>query len=124
MCCALWAALLLSEGRANAARPIEGNAVARLELLGFPLGPDAFARAVATKHRPLIDLCFGAKLDVNATDDAGRTPLLIAALDGDWETVKRLLAAGASAEVADAAGSTPLMAAAMHGNVEMTRIEF
>ena len=120
-CCALCAALLLSEGRATAARPLAGDAVARLELLGFPLGPDAFARAVATKHRPLIDLCFAAKLDVNAPDEAGRTPLLIASLDGDWETVKRLLAVGASAEGADSSGSTPLMAAAMYGNVEMLR---
>ena len=120
-CCTLGAALLLSDARATAARPIEGEAVDRLELLGFTLGPDAFARAVATKHRPLIDLCFAARLDVNAPDETGRTPLLIAALDGDWATVKRLLAAGATAEGADAAGSTPLMAAAMHGNLEMLR---
>ena len=120
-CCTASAALLLPDESANAARPIEGEAVDRLELLGFPLGPDAFARAVATKHRPLIDLCFGANLDVNASDETGRTPLLIAALNGDWETAKRLLAAGANAGTADAAGSTPLMAAALHGNVEMLR---
>ena len=95
--------------------------MARLELLGFPLGPDAFARAVATKHRPLIDLCFAANLDPNTPDESGRTPVLTAALDGDWETVKRLLAVSASADGADNAGSTPLMAAAMHGNVEILR---
>ncbi len=119
--CAVGAALLFSDRIAAAAHPIEADAVARLELLGFPLGADAFARAVATKHRPLIDLCFGAHLDVNAPDETGRTPLLIAALDGDWETAKRLLDAGATAEGADAAGSTLLMAAAMHGNLEMLR---
>lgn len=121
VCCTLGAAVFLSEGRAIAARPVEGDAVNRLELLGFSLGPDAFARAVATKHKPLIELCFSAHLDVNTPDDIGRTPLLIAAFDGDWQTVKRLLEIGASVEGADASGSTPLMAAAMYGNMEMLR---
>ncbi len=120
-CRAAGVALILSAGSANAAQPIEGAAVNRLELLGFPLGPDAFARAVATKHRPLIELCFGAGLDVNAADADGRTPLSIAALNGDWETAKRLLAAGADAATPGGAGVTPLMGAAMHGNLEMLR---
>ncbi len=93
----------------------------RLDLLGFPLGADAFARAVATRHRPLIDLCFAAQLDLNAPDEDGRTPLLLATLHGDWEIVRRLLNAGAGVDAADARGTTPLMAAAMHGNVEILR---
>ena len=93
----------------------------RLELLGFPLGSDAFARAVATRHRPLIELCFAAQLDMNTPDADGRTPLLLATLVGDWETARKLLNAGAGVDAADSTGTTPLMAAAMHGNMEMLR---
>ncbi len=119
-CCALGAlASLLPD--AFSATPAEQSAITRLDLLGFAQGPDAFARAVATRHRPLIDLCFAAHFDVNTPDETGRTPLLIASLDGDWKTVARLLAAGASVDTADSSGVTPLMAAAMHGNVEMLR---
>ena len=107
---------------AAAAPPVATNpARERLELLGFPLGADAFARAVATKHRPIIDLCFGAQLDVNAPDENGHTPLQLSALNGDWETVRKLMNAGAAVDAADSAGVTPLMGAAMHGNVEMLR---
>lgn len=120
-CCTAGAAAGLFFANAHAGAPLEGAAVDRLELLGFPLGPDAFARAVTTRHRPLIDLCFSAKLDITVPDEKGRTALLIAALNGDWEIAKRLLETGATAEGADASGVTPLMAAAMHGNVEMLR---
>ena len=94
----------------------------KLEMLGLPLGPDAFAHAVATKHRSLIDLCFAAHLDANTADENGRTPLLLAALQGDWDTARKLMDAGAAGDVADGEGVTPLMGAAMHGDVEMLRL--
>ena len=93
----------------------------RLELLGFPLDTDALARAIATRHRPLIELCFAAQLDIHIPDEHGRTPLLFATLQGDWEIVRRLMNAGAVTDVADSDGTTSLMAAAMHGNVEILR---
>ena len=93
----------------------------RLDLLGFPVSADALSRAIATRHRPLIDLCFSALFDINAPDEDGRSPLLLATLHGDWETVRRLLNAGAGIDAADAHGTTPLMAAAMHGSVEFLR---
>jgi ankyrin repeat protein len=91
----------------------------RLETFGLPPGPDAFARAVATRHQPLIDLCFAARLEVDAPDESGRTPLLWAALQGNAELVRRLIEAGARIDAADEAGVTPLMATAMHGDVEL-----
>ena len=121
------AALIFLHGNATAAvagspPPLSPEAARdRLELLGFPLGPDAFARAIATRHRPLIELCFAARLDINAPDEDGRTPLLLAALHGDWEIARRLMNAGAGVESAYSADTTPLMAAAMHGNVEILR---
>ena len=119
---AIAVALIFSPENAAAGRPIDNDAaLTRLELLGFPLGPDAFARAVATRHRPLIELCFAAQLNMNTPDADGRTPLLLAALHGDWETARKLMNAGAGVDAADSAGTTPLMAAAMHGNVEILR---
>ena len=119
---AIAAALIFSRENAAAGRPLDNDAaLTRLELLGFPLGPDAFARAVATRHRPLIELCFAAQLNMNAPDEDGRTPLLLAALNGDWETARKLMNAGAGVDAADSAGTTPLMAAAMHGNLEILR---
>ena len=93
----------------------------QLEMLGFPLGAEAFARALATRHRPLIDLCFAAELEVDDPDSAGRTPLLIALLAQDFESASRLLTAGANCERGDELGITPLMAAAMHGQAALVR---
>ncbi len=93
----------------------------RLETLGLPLGPDAFARAVATHHAPIIDLCFAAHLDPDAPDAQGRTPLLIASLHQDWEIVRRLLTLNVRVETPDGDGVTPLMVAAMHGHTETLR---
>jgi ankyrin repeat protein len=93
----------------------------RLETFGLPPGADAFARAVATRHQPLIDLCFAARLEINAPDEAGRSPLLLAALQGNSTLARRLLDAGARVDAADQAGVTPLMAAAMHGDVQLLR---
>lgn len=119
--CATAAALALFYANVTAATDSGQTALRRLEMLGLPSTPDAFARAVATRHRPLIDLCFAAHLEVDAPDKAGRRPILIAALNDDWPTAQRLLRAGAKVITADAAGTTPLMAAAMHGNLEMLR---
>jgi ankyrin repeat protein len=113
------ALLAIAQLAAHAASP--ESARERLEVLGLPLGAGAFARAVAMHHPTLIDLCFRARLDPSAPDDDGRSPLLIAAMQGEWETARRLMNAGARAGGADRDGVTPLMAAAMHGNVEMLR---
>src|SRR6266446_5674543 len=86
-----------------------------------PISADDFARAVAIHCESLIELYLTEHLDPNARVAQGRTLLLIATLQQDWETVRRLIDAGARVDLADKTGFTPLMAAAMHGNLEMFR---
>lgn len=93
------------------------RAAARLELLGVPVSGEAFVRAVAARHRPVIDLFLAAKTDVNVPGDNGRTALLTATLLRDDELTARLLAAGADPRRADLAGVTPLMIAATAGHL-------
>jgi ankyrin repeat protein len=90
---------------------------ARLELVGMSSDGASFALAVAARQRPLVDLALAAGADVNAVDEAGRTPLLVAALAKEWDLVQALLGAGADPNIASTTGVTPLMAAAAHGHL-------
>ncbi len=86
------------------------------------ISPGELVRAVTIQRDSLIDLCLIEHVDPNGRDAQGRTPLLIATSQQDWKTVRRLVDAGASVDLADANGFTPLMATAMHGNLEMFRL--
>jgi ankyrin repeat protein len=86
-----------------------------------PLSGDDLVRAVVNGRASLIDLCFRDQVDPNARGPQERTPILIAALQGDWSTVKRLIDAGAPVDLADENGLTPLMASAMAGKVDVVR---
>src|SRR6266446_644265 len=79
--------------------------------------------AIFTRIAAVLLLLAGTSLgpEPNARVAQGCTLLLIAALQQDRETVRRLLDAGARVDLADKTGFTPLMAAAMHGNLEMFR---
>ena len=83
------------------------------------ISPDELVRAVTIQRQSLIDLCLMERVDPNGSDGQGRTPLLIATLQQDWKTARRLLDAGSVADLADKNGFTPVMAAAMHGDPEM-----
>jgi ankyrin repeat protein len=77
---------------------------------------------MAAAHRiSVIDHCFTSSLDANVPAPPGQVALVVAALKQDWETVLRMLDAGASVETTDDTGVTPLMAAAMQGNVGILR---
>ncbi len=117
--CVLRAALagcFLAAARAGAADE-SARATARLELLGAAPTGEALVRAVASRHRPVIDLFLAAKPDVNTPGEGGRTALLTATLTRDAELTARLLAAGADPRLADDDGVTPLMVAAWAGHL-------
>jgi len=113
-------------------REIIASAAAILLLFGgSELGPeplvrstvsgDEFVRAIATHRTSLIDFYLSQHLDLNARAAQGRPLILAAALQEDWTTVRRLLDAGASVDLADENKLSPLMIAAMQGNVDMVR---
>jgi ankyrin repeat protein len=61
--------------------------------------------------------------DLEAANDRGDTPLMIAAHDGDWRSVKLLLDAGANARAVHSGnGCTVLHCAVIGGNVRTVRV--
>ena len=59
---------------------------------------------------------------VDATDDKGNTPLMLAAYHGHTETVRILLKAGATPDTRNTKGQTPLGGVAFKGHVEIARL--
>src|ERR1700758_3142305 len=86
-----------------------------------PIAPDEFVQALDTHQSTLIDRYFSEHQNPNARAANDRSLLFAAMLRDERDVAQRLLAAGASADLADSAGVTPLMVAAMHGDLEMVR---
>ncbi|MEY2480490.1 MAG: hypothetical protein QOI04_1417 [Verrucomicrobiota bacterium] len=85
------------------------------------LSGDDFMQAVMNRNAPMIDLCLRERIDPNARGPQERTPILVAALQGNWNTVQRLIDAGAPVDLADENGLTLLMASAMGGKIDIVR---
>ena len=60
--------------------------------------------AAARNSIQCLDLLIFKKADVNAIDDLGRTPLFLAARNGQVEAVRNLIAAGADKSIEDKSG--------------------
>jgi len=86
-----------------------------------PISADEFVQAVVAQRKPVIDLYLSEHLDPNGRTANDQPLIVAAALEQDWETLRRLVKAGASPDLADANGITAMMAAAMHGNIEIMR---
>src|SRR6266404_393465 len=86
-----------------------------------PISPDEFVQAIVTHQTTLIDLYLAEHLDPNRRAAHDRPLLVAAALEQDWDTVQRLLQAGARPDPADENGTTALMLAARTGNIEIMR---
>jgi ankyrin repeat protein len=86
-----------------------------------PVTADEFIQALDTHQNSSIDRYFGEHQNPNVRTANDRSLLFTAVLRNDNAVARRLLNAGASADLADNAGVTPLMLAAMHGDLEMVR---
>ena len=73
---------------------------------------DGLMRAALIGHTSAITDLLARGLDVNATDQHGRTALMEAVYGGHTETVEALLKLGATVNAKDESGWTPLMEAA------------
>src|ERR1700719_3018397 len=82
---------------------------------------EEFIRALASHRASLVDFYFHEHLDPNARGVRGCPLLLAATLQQEWTTVRRLIGAGASVDLADENGFTPLMAAAALGKIDVMR---
>jgi ankyrin repeat protein len=86
-----------------------------------PIPAQDFVRAMETQDTLLLDRYFRQHQNPNARAANDRSLLFTAVLREDQVVARRLLDAGASADLADSAGVTPLMVAAMHGDLELVR---
>jgi ankyrin repeat protein len=59
---------------------------------------------------------------IDARDEAGRTPLMLAVTQGQLEVVRLLLARGADPNAADNAGHTPLQQARQQNSREIAAL--
>ncbi len=60
-------------------------------------------------------------LNINARDDSGKTPLLIAAMSARWSNVELFASKGADVNIADSVGKTPALMAAEKGNTAVVK---
>ncbi|XP_044322495.1 poly [ADP-ribose] polymerase tankyrase-2 isoform X2 [Triticum aestivum] len=86
-------------------------------------GMSALLIAAANEQLEVCSYLAGVlRVDVDAADDKGRTPLFYAVMSEKIAVVKCLLDHGADPDKADEAGLTPLHAAAGIGNCEMIKL--
>jgi ankyrin repeat protein len=78
--------------------------------------------AVMDKYTEIVNLVLERGADIEATNKAGRTPLMLAILIKDQEMFEFLLKKGANIEAKDKEGNTPLMMAGKKEFVEAIEI--
>src|ERR1043166_6126446 len=86
-----------------------------------PIAPDFVMPVQPEKRTHYIDQCFTTEPAFAAPVIWKENAVVAAALKRDWETVRKLIDAGAPVESTDQTGITALMIAAKQGNLEMLR---
>ena len=90
-------------------------------LAGPAIGADQPLPVFPARHKNIIDNCFTTDPESNVPTLRRDNAVIAAALKQEWETVRKLIEAGAPVESADDTGLTALMVAAKQGNLEMLR---
>ena len=80
--------------------------------------------AAITNRASMIPILVKAGVPINAIDDFGYTPLMYAATvdEGDTETLRALIAAGANPTLRNDDGRTPMQQAKRYGHAEIVRV--
>ena len=109
-----------SEGHTETVRYLVGLGQVDVDQVGR-FGMTALHKAVSVKHADVVQVLIDAGADIEKKDSRGRTPLLLACLEGCLDTVKVLVQAGAELRVTDTNGDTCLIAASSEGHTETVR---
>lgn len=98
----------------------EERARKKIQELGFEFSGQGFVRAITKKDRLAVKLFFEADIDSCSKNSNGIPVIMVAAFEGDGDTVAELLRRGANihekADVADYKGVSVLHTAAMGGD--------
>jgi ankyrin repeat protein len=92
---------------------------------GANVNPDGcflLTKAARYADIPMMKELIRAGADINAADENGNTPLLMAIKMIDIAPVKELISAGVDLNKPDLVGNTPLIVAAMNGKTQVVRL--
>ncbi len=78
--------------------------------------------AIVKKNTPILEKLIAAKADINAADEKGVTPLMLAVQFQQAETVALLLKSGAKKDSKDKAGKTAFEYATESGNDNLIKL--
>jgi ankyrin repeat protein len=108
--------LLLKAGTNVNLRATPGGAVGGGAALSY-----AAAEGLTKTVKMLIKEARGVRCNVNIRDDAGATPMILAAFNGHVEVICTLIQHGASVDAAARNGATALIVAAQKSELEISR---
>jgi Ankyrin repeats (3 copies) len=106
----------------NAVQSYALGSAARAERADSALMPATLQSAAARGDVAQANSLLNQGAAIDARDEAGRTPLMLAVTQGKLEIVRLLLARGADPNAADNAGHTPLQQARQQNSREITAL--
>ena len=98
------------------------DAIAELNKNAVAISTEGLMYSASQGDKRSLELLLKAGLDPNLKDNAGNTPLHIAAWAGNKEVIELLLNNNANPNVATQVGLTPHIGAASQGHIEVVRL--